>query len=143
MTETRLPRGSRVRLGTVEGDLRADANVQIEVDGRLVVSGEARFDGDVDIDGDLQCRSFLSEDGVVRIRGSLIADDSVHARDGALEVGGEFRARRVDVDRGLRVQGPATAEEFEVGGILQGSSTLHATKVSVGGRLHLTGRLTA
>jgi len=143
MTEMRVPRGSRVRLGAVDGDLRADENVRIEVDGRVVVAGTARFDGDADILGDLQCRSFTSDDGTVHIAGSLVVEDSVHSRDGTLEVDGEMRARRVDIDRGLRVKGPAAAEEFEVGGVLDGGSTLHATRISVGGKFRLVGKLTA
>jgi len=143
MTDTHLPRGSHVRLGTLEGNLRTEPNCQIDVDGRLVVPGEVRFEGHTDVGGDLECRSFRSEDGTVRVRGDLTVAEDVRGDDATLEIGGSLKARDVDVDRGLRVAGPIHGESFEVGGILDGGSTLDGTNVSVGGKFRLAGKLTA
>lgn len=142
MAETRVGPGEQVRLGTLEGDLQVHHGARIEVDGRLIVPGTARFEGSSQVNGSLECRSLEAEDGTVEIRGDLTVQESVRAHDGGLEVTGAFRAARVDVDKRLRIGGPAVAEEFEVGGVFEGGSTLDAPKVSVGGKLRLAGKLT-
>ena len=139
MSETRVPRGTQVRLENVPGDLRVEKNARIEVDGKIVVIGAVRFEGVAEVRGDLECRSFESDGGTVRVRGSLLSAGEVRSRDGSIEVEGEFRATRADVDRGLTVNGPAFAERFEVGGLLEGKSSLTATRVWVGVKFHLVG----
>jgi len=142
MPETRVGPGEKVRLGTIEGDLEVSQGARIEVDGRLVVPGTAHFEGSSSVEGSLECRSLRVEDGTVQIRGDLTVQETVRADDGGLEVTGAFRAGRVDVDKRLRIGGPAAAEEFEVGGVFEGGSTLTSPKVSVGGKLRLSGKLT-
>ncbi|HTT44830.1 MAG TPA: hypothetical protein VMH38_02280, partial [Thermoplasmata archaeon] len=143
MVETRVPRHGRVRLGKLDGDLRVGADSELEVEGLLAVGGHARFDGNADVLGDMDCRSFRSDDGVVRVRGHLFVEGDLEARDGSVEVDGELRAGRVDADRGITVSGPASADSFEVGGKLEGAQTLTAKTVSVGGKFRLGGKLTA
>ena len=143
MTETRVPRGGKVRLGTLDGDLRGRTRLGHRCRRPVGGLGQARFDGNADVRGDMECGSFLSEDGTVRVRGHLFVREDLETRDGTVEVDGEFRARRVDADRGLTVGGPASAEQFEVGGKLEGAQTLTAKSVSVGGKFRLAGKLTA
>jgi cytoskeletal protein CcmA (bactofilin family) len=143
MAETRIPRGSQVRLGVVDGDLRADQHVRIQGDPKVTVKGDVRFDGSAVVTGGLECRRFRADDGTVEIAGDLIVEEDLEGRDCTLEVAGALRARRVDVDRSLSVKGPAEAEKFEVGGVLEGSQTLTARSVSVGGKFRLAGQLTA
>ncbi|MGA9044685.1 MAG: hypothetical protein WB531_07470, partial [Thermoplasmata archaeon] len=109
MTETRVPRDGKVRLGALNGDLRVEQDSEIEVDGRLAVSGQARFDGNADVRGDMECGSFRSDDGTVRVHGHLYVQEDLETHDGAVEVDGELKAKRVDADRGLIVGGPASA----------------------------------
>jgi cytoskeletal protein CcmA (bactofilin family) len=143
MPETRVPRGGKIRLGTVNGDLRVDSHARIEVEGRLVVSGTASFEGTSEVVGTLECEHFRSDGGTVTIQGDVVVRGDMEAHDGAVDVRGTLTARRVDVDRGLRVAGPATADRFEVGGVLEGGQTLTARTISVGGKFRLAGKLEA
>ena len=63
MAETTVPRGSRVRLGVVDGDLHVGNHVQIEVDGTLIVRGKAYFEGSADVRGAMECQAFEGRAG--------------------------------------------------------------------------------
>ena len=91
MTDTRVPKGAHVRLGTLSGSLHVETGTRIDVDGRLVVPGECRFEGNSEVGGDLDCDSFRSEGGTVRVQGNLVVQKDLHAEDATLEVDGELR----------------------------------------------------
>ena len=143
MTDTHVPKGSRLRLGVVDGNLEVQGRSTIEADGSIRVAGTAQFRGDVDVVGSLECREFRSEDGHVHLSGDLTVADSLTTDEGELEIGGKLSARDVDVDRRLTLNGPATVESIEVGGRLEGASTLTAHDVSVGGKFVLQGKIEA
>lgn len=138
-----MPRGGRVRLGVVEGDLHAGKRVRIDVDGRLVVMGRARFDGDAEVLGDMECRGLEGDGGEVSFEGALNVTGPIRVHDGAVEVKGRLTAEDIDVDRALRLRADATARRVEVGGLLESGPSLDATRVEVGGKFRADGRVHA
>ena len=103
MSETEVPRGGRVRLGVVDGDLRVGSGARIDADGRLAVSGDIRFDGSSKVEGTVECGSMDVEDGTVEIHGDVTIRERLRAHDGGVEISGALTAREVDVDRRLRI----------------------------------------
>ena len=145
MTDVRLDRGARAKLGRVEGDLIASRDVEIdsEAGGRVVVTGRAMFDGNATIRADFECQSLKAEEGVVVAERSLTVADDLSSDDAQVEVRGPLRAGRIDVDRSLLLGADAEAREIEIGGSLEARGNLTAHEVSVGGRFVTRGKLTS
>ncbi len=143
MSDQHVPKGSRVRIGAVDGDLNVEKNVRIEADGRVAVTGRVRFDGPAEVAGDLECASLRADHAVVRILGALSVHDDLDGERSSIRVDGAFHGQNVDVDKELVVMGPAVGERFEVGGTLECGNSLTARRVAVGGRVIVKGPLKA
>ena len=104
MAEARIPKGSTVRLGRVEGDLRAENHALIQaLDGsEVVVTGKARFEGNVEVDCNFECASLKSTDGLVRVSGGLLVHGDIDVED-ALYTRGNLKAQQIDVGGRLSV----------------------------------------
>jgi cytoskeletal protein CcmA (bactofilin family) len=142
MEETRVSRGERARLGTVQGDLRAeDHSVMEPSEGtRVVVVGRATFEGSVEVNCDFECNSLHSRDGLVRINGDLIVTEEVDVED-ALYVRGNVKAKRIDVGGRFSAGGSLQAADTDVGGILEVQGGITGDSVDVGGSMDVRGEV--
>ena len=142
MEETRVGRGQRAKLGTVQGDLRVEDHAVIEPDqGTLVaVSGRAIFEGSVEINCDFKCASLDSDNGLIRISGDLEVTEEVDVED-ALYVRGGVRAKTIDVGGKLSTGGSLEAQSTEVGGTLDVQGSFAGDSVDVGGSMEVKGEV--
>jgi cytoskeletal protein CcmA (bactofilin family) len=144
MGEVVVARGERVRLGAVDGDLRVDREATLDTDaaGRISVSGECRFKGDVTVRAPLACAGDLRmRGGHMAFANDVTVGGTFRGEHVTAEVGGALSAGHVDVDRELRLLGPARAQSFRVGGVLEAAQRLEGPSVSVGGRFRAHGEV--
>ncbi|MGP8056738.1 MAG: hypothetical protein ACLP9K_03950 [Nitrososphaerales archaeon] len=157
MDERVIRGGETVKLGRVEGDIRAENHSLVQAsDGSLVlVTGTAYFEGSVEVDCDFECSSLESKDGLVRVNGSLtvhediIVEEALYARGnvkakrvdvgGRLSVGISLETQKVDVGGSLEVQGNVIAESVDVGGSFEALGELKLKDLDVGGSVEVGG----
>src|SRR3989442_6741690 len=115
--ETTVPKGKRVKLGTLAGDLRLERGATVEAeDAKIHVTGRVVCVGDVSIKGRLTADRLEASLGKVLVEGSLDIADTVRMDDAGLELLGNGSVRAVNIDRDLEVGGNFRAETVEVGG---------------------------
>ncbi len=137
----RVPRGTRVRLGRVDGDLLAEPRVEVdgEGDAGIVVTGTADFEGDATIRSSMECGALRARDGRFRAEGALTVHGELRADDAKVEIVGPLSAGEIEVDRSLALHADATASGIHVGGSLEADATLSFLRLEVGGRLRVKG----
>lgn len=125
-----------VRLGRVDGDIRAGERVTIEAeDGKLVVvTGKVEFGGGAEVRCSLECESLkVGRHGSILVKGDLTASGSVRV-DREIEVDGVLKADRVEV--GGRISaGSIVSNDVDVGGRVEVRQGLDVVKITVGGQL--------
>src|SRR5215472_4659243 len=145
MTDVSVPKGTTVKLGQVEGDLKVGEHARIEAETAAVnISGRVVCMGDADFVCGVSCIEFSANEswgwgGKISIRGDLKCAGKVDVSDGQLVVDGSLEASRVSVDKVLRVGKDAKAEDFDVGGVLEVGGTISGKKVDVGGQFKVHG----
>lgn len=140
MVEAEIPEGSAVKLGRVEGDLRARDHVLIQASSGsgVIVTGSAEFEGNIEVDCDLECSSLESTDGIVRVNGSLLVRGDIDVEDG-LYTKGNLKAQQIDVGGRLSVGISLEAINADIGGSLEVQGNAEADTVDVGGSLVVLG----
>jgi cytoskeletal protein CcmA (bactofilin family) len=136
--ETRIPRGSRVMLSEVAGDLILERGAVVTTPGKLSVSGRVSSTGEARVEGDLECSSIYVRDGSMTVTGTLMVHGDIVARDSELFVGGNLGCTRLEVDKRLEVGGEVKCSSLEVAGRLKASS-LVCKNVRVGGKMEVSG----
>jgi cytoskeletal protein CcmA (bactofilin family) len=155
--DVHIPHGGTMKLGRVEGGLRAGNNARIRAsDGNLVVvTGDAQFDGNAVIECDFECENLnVERAGMLLVTGNLtvhhVLDVSNSIRvDGLLtaegiDVGGRVNSRSVSCKR-MRVGGTAEvaeslkADSVEVGGKIEARGTVDLGDLQVGGKAEIGG----
>jgi cytoskeletal protein CcmA (bactofilin family) len=138
--DTRVSRGTTVKLGVVEGDLVGEDRIVIHAeDGlKVTVKGKARFQGSVDIECSFECISLDAKHGVVRVEGHLAVNDYIDVEK-ALYSRGSVSCRTIDVGGKLVVGEALTADKVDVGGSVDVDSDAKCGKVDVGGSLSVRG----
>ncbi len=142
MDERMVHEGETVKLGKVEGDIKAENHALIQAsEGSLVfVKGTAFFEGSIEVDCDLECGSLRSRDGIVRINGSLTVNEDIDVEE-ALYTRGNVKAKRVDVGGRLSVGMSLETQNVDVGGSLEVQGNVVAESVDVGGSFEALGEL--
>ena len=157
MDERVIQEGETVKLGRVEGDIKAENHALIQAsEGSLVfVTGTAFFEGSVEVDCDFECGTLQSRDGIVRVNGSLtvhediVVEEALYTRGnvkaktvdvgGRLSVGMSLETQKVDVGGSLEVQGNVVAESVDVGGSFEALGELKLKDLDVGGSVEVVG----
>ena len=142
MSDVTVPRGGRIRAGTIPGDLVVERGATVDAEGPagVNVSGNAEFRGNAVVNGPFQCARLALRDGSVRVSGNLAVGGDIEGRKSKLDVAGNLVARHVDVDRELTVRGTARGSAFEVGGFFHGGSGVEADSVQVGATFDALGK---
>jgi cytoskeletal protein CcmA (bactofilin family) len=140
MEETLIRAGQSAKVGTVQGDLRAEnhALIQPSEGSRVIVIGQALFEGSVEVDSDIECGSLRSRDGLVRVNGHLIIHEDIDVEE-ALYARGTVKAKKIDVGGRLSVGQSLEAQRADVGGSLEVQGSICADSVDVGGSLEVLG----
>lgn len=149
--------GETVKLGRVEGDVKAENHALIQAsEGSLVfVAGTAFFEGSVEVDCDFECGSLQSSDGIVRVNGNLTVHEDIEVEEalyakgnvkakrvdvgGRLSVGMSLETQKADVGGSLEVQGNVVAESMEIGGSFEALGELKLKDLDVGGSVEVGG----
>lgn len=142
MSELRVERGTVVKLGKVEGELRVASNAKITAaSGRKVtVTQGAYFEGNAEIDCDFECDTLVVDRGRLIVHGDL----TVHKRlDVAhtVEANGLIRAKDIDVGGKVRAKSISCEGSIRVGGVIDVEDTLEAKSVEVGGKAAVAGKV--
>lgn len=142
MEERVIQEGESVKLGRVEGDMKARNHALIRAsEGSLVsVAGTAFFEGNVEVDCDFECGSLQSRDGIARFNGNLTVQEEIDVED-ALYTRGNVKAKRVDVGGRLSVGMSLDTQKADVGGSLEVQGNVVAESVDVGGSFEAIGEL--
>jgi len=142
VSDVTVPRGGRIRAGTIPGDLVVERGATVDAEGPagVNVSGNAEFRGNAVVNGPFQCARLALRDGSVRVSGNLAVGGDIEGRKSKLDVAGNLVARHVDVDRELTVRGTARGSAFEVGGFFHGGSGVEADSVQVGATFDALGK---
>jgi cytoskeletal protein CcmA (bactofilin family) len=145
MTDIEVPKGGRVVLGAVDGNLTAGKSVRIEAapGGAVVVAGDATFAGDATLIGEFRCRRFLAKGGRIRAEGAVRASEEFTAEDSAVEIRGALESPQVEVERELRLHADSRVGRLDVGGTLDADGALEGSRLHVGGRVRIAGRTMA
>src|SRR5260370_24175153 len=144
MGDVSVARGATSKRGQVDGDLRVGQEGRIEPEDKIIqVTGRVSCDGDAEFDGSLSCSEFSARHGKIRIEGDLHAKGEVKVEDGQLAIDGSLEATTVSVDKALRIGGNARADDFDVGGVLEGKGTISGKKAAEGGAFKTTGKAEA
>ena len=143
MVENIVPPKSTVTLSSVEGDLEVGRRAVVKGEGsppKVVVSGTVYVEGDCVFDCSLSAENLDGEDDVT-VNGDLDVRNRVHIEDGRLVVSGSMNAKRVDVDRSLRVEKDFKFDDVDVGGRLEVEGTTTGKKIDVGGTFQAEGEV--
>jgi cytoskeletal protein CcmA (bactofilin family) len=142
MEEKVIRESETVKLGRVEGDMKAQDHALIQAsEGSLVfVTGTAFFEGSVEVDCDFECGSLESRDGLVRVNGSLTVHEGIVVEE-ALYAKGNVKAKRVDVGGKLSIGMSLETQKVDVGGSLEVQGNVVAESVDVGGSFEALGEL--
>jgi cytoskeletal protein CcmA (bactofilin family) len=145
MTDVEVPKGGRVVLGAVDGNLTAGRSVRIEAASGtgIVVSGDARFDGDATIVGDFRCRRFRAKSGRLQAEGAFRASEEFTAEDAVVEIRGPLESPRVEVERELHLHADSKVGRLDVGGTFVADAAVEGERLHIGGRVRIAGRTTA
>ncbi|MCI4325422.1 MAG: hypothetical protein L3K00_06045 [Thermoplasmata archaeon] len=145
MTDVEVPKGGRVVLGAVDGNLTAGKSVRIEgAPGTgVVVSGDAKFEGDATLIGDFRCRRFKAKGGRIQADGAVRASEEFTADDSVVEVRGPLESPRVEVERELNLHADSKVGRLDVGGTLEADGAVEGERLHIGGRVRIAGRTTA
>ena len=114
MDDNTVPSGGAVTLKSVEGDLEVGRHATIKGE-KVTISGTVYCEGNCTFEGSLSAENLEGEDDIT-INGDLDISDRVSIEDGHLTVLGSLKAKRVEVDHGLRVGKNFEVEEVDVGG---------------------------
>jgi cytoskeletal protein CcmA (bactofilin family) len=145
MSDVRLPKGARARLGAVDGDLVVESGVTIESEtpSGVTVRGDAHFTGDATVQGPFTCRRLQSRKSRLRFESSLTVHDAIDADHSTLEVLGPLGCLRVDVDKELHLHADSTVGRLDVGGRFVADGAVRGESIRVGGSAEVRGRTEA
>jgi cytoskeletal protein CcmA (bactofilin family) len=144
--DMKVPPGSTITLGFVDGDLAVGRGATIKGEGvppKVNVSGTIECRGDCTFECDVLARDFEGERGDVVVQGDFEVKGDVEIRRGRLYVEGMLNAKDVDVDRSLRVGKDLEAEDVDVGGSLEVKGNTKTKTIDVGGRFIGVGEVKA
>ena len=142
---TSVPSRNTATLSIVDGDLIVERYAVVKGTGTpptVKVTGSVHCEGHDTFECNLSAENIESEDDIV-IQGDLDVKGEVVAEDGRLEVHGNLRATRVDVDDALYVGKDLTVNEVDVGGLLDINGNIGAHEIDVGGSLRVRGKAKA
>lgn len=143
MSENVVPPKSTVTLSSVEGDLEVGRRAVVKGEGSppaVAVSGTVYAEGDCVFDCSLSAENLDGEDDIT-INGSLEVRNRVKIEDGRLVVSGDMSAKRVDVDKSLRVEKDFEFDDVDVGGRLEVRGSTTGVKINVGGAFDASGEV--
>lgn len=164
MSNISVKRGSTVRLGRVEGELKVGDNAKIETSSSIeeklvVVSQAAYFEGSAEVNCSFECETLkVGYRGrqPLRIGGNLIVHKRLEIGESIevlgtieaeeIDVMGKIRARSIRCDRfnalgNASVMGNLDCDVMEIGKVTKIQSNCIAKTVGVNGQLHLQGTL--
>ncbi len=140
-----VPAKSTVTLNVVEGDLEVGRRAVVKGEGvppKVRVSGTVYVEGDCIFECSLYAENLDGEDDVT-VYGDLEVGSRVSIEDGRLVVSGNMTAKRVDVDRSLRVRKDFKVGEVDVGGSLEVDGATTARRIDVCGAFKAEGEVKA
>ncbi|MGB6672593.1 MAG: polymer-forming cytoskeletal protein [Candidatus Nitrosopolaris sp.] len=161
MSNTSVKRGSTVRLGRVEGELKVGNNAKIETsDGKLVVVSQgAYFEGSAEVNCNFECETLkvgyrgqqpLRIDGNLTVHKKLEIGQSIEVsgtiQAEEIDVVGKIRAQSIKCDRfnalgNASVMGNLDCDDMEISKVTKVQGNCIAKTVGVNGQLRLQGTL--
>ena len=141
MDDNTVPSGGTAILKSVEGDLEVGRHATIKGE-KVTVLGTVYCEGNCAFEGSLSAENLEGEDDIT-VNGDLEIADRISIEDGHLIVQGSLKAKRVEVDHGLRVGKDFEVEEVDVGGSLKVEGNTIAEEIEVGGTFEAEGTVKA
>src|SRR5919198_6450603 len=162
MSNINVKRGSTVRLGRIEGELKVGNNARIEttIDGGLVVvSKGAYFEGSAEINCSFECETLkvgYKGWGPLRLAGNITVHKKLEI-GGSIEVSGTVQAEEIDLVGKIcaesikcarfnalgnaSVMGNLNCDDMEISKVTRVQGNCVAKTVGVNGQLRLQGTL--
>jgi cytoskeletal protein CcmA (bactofilin family) len=140
MADYVVHRGTTVKLGRIEGDLKVGYGAKIEAsEGDLVsVTGAAVFEGSAEIRCTFECDSLEARHrGALKVSGDLIVHKRLDVAH-SVETKGTIRAAEIDVGGRVRTRA-ISSDRVRVGGVIEVSDSLESRTVEVGGKVLVPG----